>query len=338
MLTALRRLKNVFAILALGLAVSVTAVDMAEARRAGGGLGSRGTRTFQAPPATRTAPQPAAPIDRSMTPRTNQANQPGAAAAPQAAARPGGLFGGFGRTLMGGLLMGGLLGMLFGGGFGGAMGFLGMLLQVAIIGGLIMLALRFFANRNRPAYSAPGNSGQSAYARTPPQSSGPSFEIPKIGSLAGAAGGAQAVRPENPASEGDEIGITGSDQETFQSMLEEVQTAYANEDYAALRRLTTPEAMSYLAEELSENATNGRKNDVRDVHLLQGDVAEAWRENNMEYATVAMRYESIDVMRDRTTGKVVEGDENTPTETVELWTFVRRPGTAWQVSAIQSAA
>lgn len=334
MLTALRRFKNLFAILALGLTVSVAAVDMAEARRAGGGFGSRGTRTFQAPPSTNTAPTTAAPIERSMTPKT-QGAQPGMAA--PAAARPGGLFGGFGRSLMGGLLMGGLLGMMLGGGFGGAMGFLGMLLQVALIGGAIMLAMRFFANRNRTAYSAPGGSGQSAYA-APQQPAGPSFQIPKIGSLAGSVPsvGASAAAPS--ASAGDEIGVTGNDLETFQTILADVQAAYAKEDYAALRRLTTPEAMSYLAEELSDNATNGLKNDVRDVHLLQGDVAEAWREDGMEYATVAMRYESIDVMRDRTTGKVVEGNEQELTETVELWTFVRRPGTSWQVSAIQSAA
>ena len=71
---------------------------------------------------------------------------------------------------------------------------------------------------------------------------------------------------------------------------------------AALRRITTPEAMSYLAEELSENATKGVKNEVRDVHLVQGDVAESWAEDKMEYATVAMRYEAIDYVVDRQSG------------------------------------
>ncbi|MDI7860601.1 Tim44 domain-containing protein [Rhizobiaceae bacterium n13] len=344
MFSAVRRLKNVFAVLALGLAVSFVAVDLAEARRASGGFGSRGTRTFQAPPATRTAPAPAAPIDRSMTPRTNQAtqpNQPGAAAT-QTAARPGGFFGGFGRSLMGGLLVGGLLGMLLGHGFGGAFGFLGMLLQVALIGGAIMLAMRFFANRNQPAYSGSGSSATS-YGRSPlaptPQAT-PSFQIPKIGSLAGSvpSAGASQARPAQASASSDEIGVTQDDLDVFEKMLQEVQSAYAEENYGTLRRLTTPEAMSYLAEELSDNATSGLKNEVRDVHLVQGDVAEAWREDGKDYATVAMRYESIDVMRDRKTGSVIEGDEHTPTETVELWTFTRRDGTDWQVSAIQAAA
>lgn len=362
MFAAFRRFKGLFAVAALGIAVSFVAVDMAEARRASGGFGSRGTRTYSAPPSTSTAPGQTAPINRSMTPNTNQA-------APSAAqpARPGaqapqqsrGLFGGMMGGLMGGLLMGGLFGMLLGGGFGGMAGFFGMLLQVALIGLLVMLAMRFFASRRQgqPAYGAAGasqrrdHSGSSYNGGSQPGSAASSFKIPKIGALAGAAGGVAAnaatakPAPHAPAphanamSEGDEIGITQGDLETFQKMLEDVQAAYAAEDYGTLRKLTTPEAMSYLAEELSDNATSGVKNDVRDVTLLQGDVAEAWHEEGQDYATVAMRYSAIDVMRDRTSGKVIEGDEHQPSEAVEMWTFVRRPGNDnWQVAAIQAAA
>ncbi len=52
-------------------------------------------------------------------------------------------------------------------------------------------------------------------------------------------------------------------------------------------------------------------------------MSEAWREGNVEYATVAMRYSAIDVMVDRTSGAVVEGNPNEPVESVELWTFTR---------------
>lgn len=359
MFAAFRRFKGLFAVAALGIAVSFVAVDMAEARRAGGGFGSRGTRTYSAPPSTSTAPGQTAPINRSMTPNTNQATpgaaqpaRPGAQAAPQ---QSRGLFGGMMGGLMGGLLMGGLFGMLMGGGFGGMAGFFGMLLQGLLIGGLIMLAMRFFASRRQgqPAYGAAGgsqrtdHSGSSFNGGSQAGPSASSFKIPKIGALAGAAGGAAAataatakpVAHENAVSEGDEIGITPGDLETFQKMLQDVQSAYGAEDYGALRKLTTPEAMSYLAEELSDNATSGVKNDVRDVTLLQGDVAEAWHEEGQDYATVAMRYSAIDIMRDRTSGKVIEGDEHKPSEAVEMWTFVRRGGNDnWQVAAIQAAA
>lgn len=357
MFAAIRRFKGLFAVAALGIAVSFVAVDMAEARRASGGFGSRGTRTFSAPPATNTAPGQAAPINRSMTPNTNPTSQPNSAqpARPtaQAPQQNRGMFGGMMGGLMGGLLMGGLFGMLMGGGFGGMAGFFGMLLQVLLIGGLVMLAMRFFASRRQgqPAYggASSSNNARNDYSGNDGKGQG-GFKIPQMGSRAGAFGGAAAAtaaaapaapKPaphENAMSEGDEIGVTHGDLETFQRMLQQVQSAYAAEDYGTLRKLTTPEAMSYLAEELSDHATSGVKNDVRDVTLLQGDVAEAWHENGQDYATVAMRYSAIDIMRDRTTGKVIEGNEHEPEESTEMWTFVRKDGSEWQVAAIQAAA
>jgi len=325
------RLKNVFAVAAIAMAVSLVAVDFAEARR-GGGFGSRGSRTFNSPAVTRTAPAPAAPVERTMTPRTQQNAATPNAARPQNQSR--GLFGGLAGGLLGGLFLGGLFGMLMGSGFGGFAGFLGMLLQVALIAGLAMLAMRFFARRQQPAASGPaGVSPRNAY-EAPQQQRGPSFQIPKIGSL-GAAAPAETLRQASDAT--DEIGVTGRDFDQFEKLLQQVQSAYAAEDYAALRAITTPEAMSYLAEELGENATNGLKNEVRDVTLLQGDLSEAWRENGQDYATVAMRYSSIDVMRNRTTGAVVEGDPDTASETVEVWTFVRKTAQDWQLAAIQTA-
>ena len=146
-------------------------------------------------------------------------------------------------------------------------------------------------------------------------------------------GGASAA----PQDAGLDISVTQADRETFQRMLGEVQDAFSHENYGALRELTTPEVMSYLAEELSQNATQGRRNDVSGTRLLSADIAEAWREGDVEYATAAMNYESIDVMRDRGTGRLLEGDPDRPTATTELWTFTRRNGGAWKLSAIQQA-
>lgn len=333
----MRQYGKIFATLALGMMVTLVAVDFAEARRASGGFGSRGTRTFNQPAITRTAPAPAAPIERTMTPRTN-ATQPGASqTATQGLNRPGGLFGGLAGGLMGGLLLGGLFGMLMGTGFGGGFGFLGLLLQGLLIFFLVRFAMRMFANRQPASAGAGNNSGIGGFpgfgglARDNQSDAGrSSFQIPKIG---GGTAAASAARPGQP----DELGITQGDLERFEQLLKDMQAAFAAEDYGTLRRITTPEAMSYLAEELSENATKGVKNVVRDVHLVQGDVAESWAEEKAEYATVAMRYEAVDYMVDRQTNAVVEGDPNTPSESVEIWTFVRRPGTLWQISAIQSA-
>jgi predicted lipid-binding transport protein (Tim44 family) len=72
---------------------------------------------------------------------------------------------------------------------------------------------------------------------------------------------------------------------------------------------------------------------VTDVKLLQGDLAEAWREGDSEYATVAMRFALTDRMVERASGRTVEG--GTPSEVTELWTFMRARGGAWLLSAIQ---
>jgi predicted lipid-binding transport protein (Tim44 family) len=145
--------------------------------------------------------------------------------------------------------------------------------------------------------------------------------------------------PGAPSSSAD-ISLSSADQETFERLLIELQDAFGHEDYGRLRTITTPEIMSYLAEELSDNATHGRRNEVSATRLLDAEVSEAWRDDDgSDYATIAMRYESIDVMRDRNSGAILTGDPGRPTQTTELWTFIRPSGSwsTWKVSAIQEA-
>jgi predicted lipid-binding transport protein (Tim44 family) len=83
---------------------------------------------------------------------------------------------------------------------------------------------------------------------------------------------------------------------------------------------------------LAANASTGVVNKISDVKLLQGDLAEAWREGDTDYATVAMRYSLVDQMVERDSGRVVQGG---PDEAAEVWTFMRVRGGHWLVSAIQ---
>jgi len=333
----------------LALVAVVVVVDVADARRAGsfGSFGSRGARTFNAPPATTTAPRPAAPIERTMTPRPAQ--QPGAAAtAGQAAARPGLFGGGFLGPMLGGLALGGLIGMLMGNGIGGAAGFLGLLLQVGLIAVGVMLLMRFLRGRQspqQPAYAGAGAGDRSRFDRMAGQGMGGLADAPRGGSASSARGTVPATgrvaaddRTAGPSEiwPGDEIGVGQEDLDAFETLLREIQEAYGAEDFAALRARTTPEVMGYLAEELGANATRGVRNEVSGVKLVGGDVAEAWREGATEYATVGLRYESVDVTRERATGAIVDGSEE-PTETTEVWTFVREPGEDWKLAAIQAA-
>ena len=321
-------------VLALGMA------GIAEARPGGksGGFGSRGSRTFDAPAATRTAPSTAAPIQRSQTtPGQIQQQRPGAPVGQ--AAQPSRGFG-FGGGLMAGLLGAGLLGALFGSGFFGGLGglasMLGLLLQVALIGGLIYLALRFFRRRSepQPAYAGPGGYERSALGGMGPTGGGMGAGL---GGRAGLGAGTGAANAPVRRERSDELGIGPADYGAFEKTLHGVQTAYGREDVAALWTLATPEMAGYVQEELNENARNNAINKISDVRLLQGDLAEAWREGPTDYATVAMRYALKDVTLDRTTGRVLDGDRDNPQEVTELWTFRRDQGGPWKVSAIQPA-
>ena len=315
----MNRLRPLFALLAVFAVFAMLAGDADARPRAS--FGSRGTKTFSAPPPTATAPNAAAPINRTMT-------QPGATstAARPPLSQPGGLFGGFGRGLAGGLLGGllgaGLIGMLMGNGFlGGLAGFasiLGLLLQVGLIVVVGMLIFRWWQRRSQP---------QPAYAGMPRDTG--VQQRSALGGFGGGGGGAAAPTTEP-------LEITHQDFDTFERLLGEIQTAYGREDLAALRSRLTPEMLSYYAEELSENASRGVVNELTDVKLLQGDLAEAWREGDKEYASVAMRYSLKDRYVDRATGKAADGSD-APQEATEVWTFTRVRGGSWLLSAIQQA-
>ena len=145
-------------------------------------------------------------------------------------------------------------------------------------------------------------------------------------------------RPPVRRERGDEVGIGPDDYAAFEKALHDVQTAYGREDVAALWNLATPEMAGYFQEELNDNARSNAINKISDVRLLQGDLAEAWREGPSAYATLAMRYGLKDVTLDRTTGRVLDGDRERPQEVTELWTFRRDNDGPWKVSAIQQAA
>lgn len=311
---------RVAAAAALGLIVAASVAAPADARR-GGSFGSRGARTHSAPMATAVAPRQTAPVQRSMTGQQGRPQAAGQQAGRAGPARSGGMM----KGLLGGLIAGGLIGALLGGGLGSlaGTGFLVMLLQIALIGGLAWLLLRMFRRRQAPALAVPGARPVS-FAGMEPR---PTFAPSEPRGFAAV----PATAPDH------DIDIDDADRQAFERLLIEVQDAFGNEDYARLRERTTPEVMSYLAEELGENATSGRRNRVTGTTLIDAEVSEAWREGSTDYATIAMRYESVDVMLDRTSGDVLSGDARRPTQATELWTFSREGGGPWRVSAVQEA-
>ncbi len=304
------RYRVLVAILAIATALALVTADAHARAGAGSSGGSRGMRTFSAPSVTPTAPSTAAPMQRTLT-------QPASASAlGQTAARPGlfggGLFGG----LAGGFLGAGLFGLLFGhglfGGMAGIASLFGLVLQVVLI---VIVARMLFAWWQRRQMPTP------AYAAAHPVT-GPTFS-----GLAGMTGSNTLV--------GEPLVIDKTDYDTFERLLGEVQAAYSVEDLNALRAIVTPEMLSYFSEQLSENASRGLVNKISDTKLEQGDLAEAWREGGIEYATVAMRFSLTDRMVERSSGRAVESSE--ADEVTELWTFMRARAGGWLLSAIQQA-
>jgi predicted lipid-binding transport protein (Tim44 family) len=314
-------------------ALLALAPAVAEARMGGGGsFGSRGSRTWSAPPSTRTAPGMASPFERSDTPRSGYGMGQSGSNSPA--------YGGssFGRGLMGGLAGGllgaGLFGLLTGNGFfggiGGFMSVIGFLLQVAFIVFLARMAFAWWRSRSAPAGIGPQGSTFSFTGGAP-------FGARPGGAGFGPAGfgGAAAQRPRSTP-----IRIEPVDFNAFERLLSESQAAYSREDVDALRRLATPEMIRHFDEELADNRRRGVVNRLTDVKLLQGDLSEAWRENADDFATVAMRFALNDVLEDISTGKPATGSVGR-TEATEVWTFRRPAGAgpdAWRLSAIQQAA
>lgn len=312
----------------LGAAL-ILAPALAEARAGGGkSSGSRGSQTFQSTPAKpieRSVTQPGAvpgatPGGGAINNAPRPTGQPGMAAGAGMAPARSGMFGSpFVTGLMGGFLGAGLAGMIFGnsahamGAEGsGAGGMIGMLMQFAMIGGLAYLGFalfRRFTGAKRPAEAVAGADGN---ARAMP-----------FGMGGGDAAPAVDAGPE----------VTDEDRREFGETLMHIQKAWSEGDLVTLKRLATPEMVSYFAEDRTDAESRGERNVVERLELLKGDVVDNWVEGNRQYATAVMTWSAIDyVERD---GKVISGDRNTPVEATEAWTFVRIQGGQWLLSAIQ---
>ncbi|MBK3665872.1 Tim44 domain-containing protein [Bradyrhizobium diazoefficiens] len=306
--------KTIAVVLALALPTAL-AISSADARVGGGfSSGSRGSRTFSAPPSTTTSPGSTSQFNRTFT-------QPGAGMNSAAPAR-GGLFGrggGFLGGLAAGFLGAGLLGMLFGGGLFGGLGglssILGLIIQIVLVVFVVRLAMSWWQRRNAP---------QAAYAGAADGGTGSQT------SYRSGLGGGFGLGASNNAP----LEIKPDDYEAFERLLGDIQVAWSNEDAAKLHTLATPEMVSYFERDLADNRARNAINKVTNVKLLQGDLAEAWREGETDYATVALRFALTDKTVDRNTGAIVAGSEQ-PSEVTEVWTFARRPGSAWELSAIQ---
>jgi predicted lipid-binding transport protein (Tim44 family) len=304
-----RMLLSLFFCLTMALAPSLAEARAGSSYSSSGrssfsGMGSRGTRTFEN--------NSAAPITRSTTPATNpsspSASPLGGVAAPVGA---GGSFFQRHPFLTG--LAGGFLGSMLFHSLGGFGSVLGGLLTLVIIGLVIWFVIRLFTR----GFSRAGGGGGMA-----PRSVG------------------AAAAPAATRFRGRDTTVGEADLNAFQGIHGAVQEAWSRGDLGRMRQLMTPEMLGYFSEELTKNASQGVQNLVSDVRLLKGDITEAWEEGELQYATAFLRWSAQDyvVRLGRAPSDpdyIVSGDPRNPTESEEVWTFVRRAGGNWLLSAIQ---
>ena len=120
------------------------------------------------------------------------------------------------------------------------------------------------------------------------------------------------------------------------ALLGEIQDAWSNEDVAKLHAPGDPRDGVVFHRRLAENQARNVVNKVSESEIAAGRPVEAWREGDVDYASVAMRYSLVDKTLDRHVGRLVEGSDN-PEEVTEVWTFLRPTAPAGELSAIQQA-
>ena len=295
-----------------------------------GSIGSRGSRTYDQ--------NGAQPIQQSTTPKPATAPPPAPAASSAPAAQPApvsqpsflqrspllaGIAGGLAGTWIGHMLFGATdssaktsEGADAAGQAAGASNFTGLFLLLMVLGAG---ALYYFMKVRRPPVPADfGMMRSSAGA----------------GSLL-AESSATAFRPATT-----DLDITVADKAAFQQLLTDIQTAWSKQDLAALRRFVTPEMLSYFSTALAENSSQEIENHVEDVVLGRAEVREAWTENETQYATVGLHWSARDYTVSLTkqrgeAGYLIEGSDEQPTESSEVWTFMRFQNGKWLLSAIQ---
>lgn len=155
------------------------------------------------------------------------------------------------------------------------------------------------------------------------------------GTLLADAAATTTLRPATSDTE-----VTTADKSAFQQLLIDIQTAWSKQDLAGLRRFVTPEMLTYFSTALAEQTSQELENHVEDVVLGRAEVRESWTEDATQYATVGLNWRARDYTVSMTKqrgepGYLVEGNQETPAEMSEVWTFMRYQKGKWLLSAIQ---
>jgi len=311
----------------LTLAMLLMAVDLAEAKRVGGGKSFGSRDTYSKP-----YDKPAAPDRNSSTVNQQAApNQPGgAAAAPGTPGTPGarpGMFGGMGG-MFGGLLMGGLIGsMLFGGGMGGGIG----ILEILLLGGGLYLLFRLFAGR-KTAHMRQAAAGGERLAYAAPQYGAPAADRAPADRAPDGWAALHATPPvqDRPAGITAPVMPAGLDEAEFlagvKALYSRLQASWDRRDLDDIRQFTSPEVFSEIARQAQEDPAPGKT----EILMVEARVLEAASQGGQTVITV---FFDVLLREDQSAGN--------PGQVREVWRISRdekavRP--SWTLEGIQQLA
>lgn len=122
----------------------------------------------------------------------------------------------------------------------------------------------------------------------------------------------------------------------FAQILIAVQAAWSAQNIEELKKVATPEMAKYFSDALAQNISQGIANKIENIEVIDVNVAEAWREGEMEYATAIIEWSAFDYMVNVNQNlQIVEGNDKNLTMISEAWTFARYNSSgSWILSAI----
>ncbi len=308
--------------LVIGLvALGFAAFDADAAKRFGGGsnLGKQRPAPTQKEAAPAAAPTtPAAPAQGAAPAK------PAAPAATPAAPAPKPSFMQRWGGMLAGLAIGAALMSLFGGGAFGT--FMATLLMGLAVAAIVVLALRFFASRGKPAAATPAGSPmafESAPREEPSAAPAGATGRPRF-EIGSALGG--SVSREELAAPAPAAGIPGLDKEAFLRVAKtsfiRLQDANDRGDLDDIRDFTTPELYAEIAMIVKER----KEPQKTEVVSINASLYDAVVEDGWEIASV------------RFTGLVREEAGANPVPVDELWHVRKKAGDpkgAWLIMGIQ---
>lgn len=286
-------------------------------------VGSRGSRTNVPPKQPTQTPQRAvqqpAPVQRPVV-------------------QPAPATGGFWRSFAGGMVGGMVGGMLFhslfgggapvgyggagyGGGMGGGIGLFDIIL-LAVVGYIIYRIVK--SKRRENSYNADYDSGgYSAQYQTGQPSEELSYQPTEVEA------GLDILRRYDQYFDEDRFKDIVSD------IFYKIQTAWSRRDLDTVRDLMAPDIFGDLSADISKMKAEGRINKLENIGVRTVKMSEVWQESGKDFITVEIAASMLDYTTD-VSGRVIDGDNNTPSGFLEYWTFVRNIGSSnWQLTSIQ---